>query len=316
MSKLDLHRDDARRFLMRSEKHYDVIIGDLFHPDMVGRGALLSVEQFRRAKKRLNEQGLFVQWLAFNQFDTRSLQVVLRSFAEVFAHNAVFIDGYRLGLVGFANQNLSASALMTAAPAKALWGHEGGWTWLGRYWGDVSQLLGGAMRGPLQGEWTPVIEFSLPSMRYAENTLPELLQWLIERRIGLAEAERYWSIDASQVMPFKRSWASSELNTRAQLLSLQGKAGSERLQALAYRANPDGRWAAFGLADAMFASLDHGLPDGLTYEQALQKILHIRPDHEGALKAMFMLLEERGDGNAAAKYRDRLFRVSPYARVS
>jgi len=316
MATLDLQHDEARRFLMRSEQHYDVIVGDLFHPDMVGRGALLSVEQFRRAKKRLNEQGLFVQWLAFNQFDQHSLQVVLRSFADVFAHNAVFVDGYRLGLVGFANQHRPASVLLTAAPAKGLWGDEGGWTWIGRYWGDVSSLLGDAMQGSRQGEWTPVIEFSLPSMRYAENTLPELLQWLIERRIALAEAERYWSIDASQVMSFKRSWASSELNTRAQLLSLQGKAGAERLQALAYRANPDNRWAAFALADAMFASLEGGLPPGLSYEQALQKILVIRPDHEAALKAMLALFEERGDVNAMKSYRDRLFHISPYARVS
>jgi len=153
-------------------------------------------------------------------------------------------------------------------------------------------------------------------MRYAEHSLPELLQWLIDRRIGLAEAERYWSIDGSQMMAFKRSWAGSQLNARAQLLSLQGKAGAQRLQALAYQANPDGRWAAFGLADAMFASLKHALPPGLTYEQALQKILVIRPDHEAALKAMLALVEERGDVKAVKTYRDRLFRISPYARVS
>jgi len=182
--------------------------------------------------------------------------------------------------------------------------------------GDVSSLLGDAMQGSLQGEWTPLIEFSLPSMRYAENTLPELLQWLIDRRITLAEAERYWSIDASQAVAFKRSWAGSELNARAQLLSLQGKLGAERLQALAYRANPDNRWAAFALADAMFASLEGGLPPGLSYEQALQKILVIRPDHEAALKAMLALFEERGDVNAMKSYRDRLFHISPYARVS
>ncbi len=315
MSRLDIQHDDARRFLMRSQQHYDVIIGDLFHPDMVGRGALLSLEQFARAKSRLNEQGLFVQWLAFNQFDTTSLQVVLRSFARVFTNNAVFVDGYRIGLVGFADQQQPASVVIAAAPDSDLWGGEGGWTWLGRYWGDVSVLLADAMPGPLQGEWAPVIEFALPSMRYGQNVLPELLQWLIERRVSWMDAARYWSIDTADMVVFKRAWAGSEFNIRAQLLSLQGKPGAGRLQALAYRANAQDRWAAFALADAMFASLEHGLPQGLSYEQALQKILRIRPDHEAALQAMLHMLEQRGDSKAAKKYRDRLFRISPYARV-
>ena len=38
--------DDARHYLLRTREKYDVIIGDLFHPDLVGRSNLLSVQQF------------------------------------------------------------------------------------------------------------------------------------------------------------------------------------------------------------------------------------------------------------------------------
>ncbi|MDX8391049.1 MAG: fused MFS/spermidine synthase, partial [Mariprofundaceae bacterium] len=79
MSKMHVHRDDARRFLRASTAHYDVIVGDLFHPDMVGRANLLSLQQFRRARERLNEDGVFVQWLALNQFDIAMLKVVLKT---------------------------------------------------------------------------------------------------------------------------------------------------------------------------------------------------------------------------------------------
>ncbi|MDQ6970114.1 MAG: fused MFS/spermidine synthase [Mariprofundus sp.] len=334
--KIDIQHDDARRFLMRSEAHFDVVVGDLFHPDMQGRGALLSVEQFARVKAVLNEQGLFVQWLAFNQFDKAALQVVLRSFAQVFPHNAVFVDGYRLGLVGFHDHHQNAAYLLANAPADALWGGEGGWTWLGRYWGDVAGLLpenllpesrlpddrlGDGLSADnsavtVQGEWSPKIEFTLPALRYQDSALPDVLLWLIEHRMHLSEAAKRWSVDAAGMQAFKRAWAATAFNVRAQMLTLQGKPGVQRLQALAYRANAKDRWAGFALADAMFASLKHARSQGLTDAQALQKILSIRPDHEGALKAMLELLQQRGDEKAAQDYKHRLFRISPYARVS
>ncbi len=311
-SKITIENDDARRFLMRSEKFYDVIVGDLFHPDMVGRGALLSLEQFQRAKAHLTKNGLFVQWLAFNQFDKQSMQVVLRSFAQVFPNNALFVDGYRLGLIGFMGQHNSAAALVSAAPATDLWGGEGGWTWLGRYWGSASGLLDDAETGLVQGEWAPVIEFDLPHMRHKEHVLPELMDWLMERRISFREAASAWSVSESDLVSFKRAWAATELSQRAQIAMLQGKPGVQRLQSLAYRANPNDRWAGFALADAMFASLEHGVPQNMTHEQALQKILDIRADHEGALKAMVVLLNRRGDLKAAQQYRERFLRVTPY----
>jgi len=315
-SKITIEHDDARRFLMRSEQFYDVIVGDLFHPDMVGRGALLSVEQFQRAKAHLSDQGVFVQWLAFNQFDKQSMQVVLRSFAQVFEHNALFVDGYRLGLVGFMGEHKRAAKLMRAAPADDLWGGEGGWTWLGRYWGSAAGLLGDSKSMLVQGEWSPVIEFDLPHMRHQTAVLPELMQWLMAHRMPLKEAENVWGVNASDALAFKRAWAATELSIRAQIDMLQKRPGVQRLQSLAYRANAKDRWAGFGLADAMFASLEHAVPQGMTYEQALLKILTIRADHEGALKAMIVLCNKRGDLKGAQQYRDRFFRISPYDRVS
>jgi len=314
-NRLHVHHDDARRFFMRSDKRFDVIVGDLFHPDMVGRGSLLSVEQFARAQAHLNDGGVFVQWLALNQFDVVAIQLVLRSFAQSFPHNALFVDGYRLGLVGFKGGHQSAQKLISAAPHEENWGSEGGWTWLGRYWGDVQTLLQGKMLGAKQGEWEPVIEYSLPNMRYEKNTLPQMLTWLLKQRISFEAALDIWQLGSdgdSQLL--KRAWASSTLLMRGQQASLRGDNSAMRLQALAYRANPKDRWAGFAMADAMFVSLQQGLPQGLSYAQALQKILEIRADHEGALKAMLRLKKQQGDLKAAEIYHDRLQHISPYAK--
>jgi len=125
-------------FLSATQNKYDVIIGDVFHPDLVGLSSLLSVQQFQRARNRLSENGLFVQWLAINQFDSESLGVILRSFRRVFPDAQLFLDGMHLALVGprqkFAGatgmlRNLAAHVRSTAGCGD---GGEGGWTWLGR----------------------------------------------------------------------------------------------------------------------------------------------------------------------------------------
>jgi len=82
---------------------------------------------------------------------------------------------------------------------------------------------------------------------------------------------------------------------------------------LAHRANAADRWPAFALADWMFASLQAAAPQGLDRRQALERILALRPDHEGALRAMLHLAEESGDAARIQHWRQRLGAVSPLA---
>ena len=96
MQKTTVVHDDARHFLSATQNRYDVIIGDVFHPDMAGLSPLLSKQQFQRARHRLSDNGIFVQWIALNQFDTQSLGVVLRTFRRVFPAAQTFLDGMHL----------------------------------------------------------------------------------------------------------------------------------------------------------------------------------------------------------------------------
>ncbi len=80
LQQMRVTQDDARHYLSAVPDRYDVIIGDLFHPDLAGVSSLLSVEEFQRVRARLASNGLFVQWLALNQFDQDTLAIVLRSF--------------------------------------------------------------------------------------------------------------------------------------------------------------------------------------------------------------------------------------------
>ncbi len=318
MSRIDVSHDDARRYLRATAGRYDVIVGDLFHPDLVGRSNLLSIQQFRRARQRLRENGLFVQWLALNQFDTRSLETVLRSFQSVFPQAVLFIDGFRLAMVGpnsalgGAPSVLANLARMDEVRQQAVTGGEGAWTWLGRYWGPVA--LGS---GPVQDEWAPRIEFSLPQLRYTQaQDMNHLIQRLLQQRPSVEMAGRTLRVPPEKREQFERAYIASELAMRSMLATLNGKTEEARkLMRFAYDANPRDRWVGFDIADSMFASLEQAASMGMDRRQALTRILSIRPDHAGAVKALWKLERDAGNQEQADNYLLYLRELSPLDAV-
>ncbi|OIR18273.1 spermidine synthase [mine drainage metagenome] len=314
LDQVQIQRDDARHFLSSTQRHYDVIVGDLFHPDIAGMGSLLSVQQFERAKNRLNRGGVFVQWLALNQFEIESLKVVLRSFQHVYPNAQLFMDGMHLALVGPENEFSGANAIlqnlerMNPAEQSQATGAEGAWTWIGRYWGPIDE-----MNGPLQDEWEPYIEYKLPRARYDGNVnLANLMLWLLQRHPEPEAAMRLLAIDANDKSKFGRDYVATELTVRAWVLSIQGDAAKAgNLIWLAYQANPRDRWIANSLADSMWQSLTQAKDHGLSERDALQRIIKVYPDHVGALRALWHLESTEGKPQAAEQYRSRLLANSP-----
>ncbi len=317
MRRVRVVHDDARRFLRTDTENYDVIVGDLFHPDLIGRGNLLSVQQFQQARAHLAPDGVFVQWLALNQFDPGSLAIVLRSFRRVFPEAQLFVEGFRLALVGPRNRWLGAPAVLTnlarlpAAEQAAVTGGEGPWTWLGRYWGPIP-----ASCGPLQDEWRPQIEFKLPQARYAGTfDLGSLLDLLLRQRQDLDAASLALRIEARNREAFERAYVGSELAMRSWLASLRGDPyEAPRLLRAAYEANRQDRWIAFNLVDQMLASLPQALRQGRDERDALQTLLVIHPEHAGVLRALWHLERRTGNIIEAEAYRQRLLRLSPLDR--
>lgn len=309
-----IQRDDARHFLTSTQNDYDVIIGDLFHPDLAGMGSLLSVQQFQRARDHLNADGVFVQWIALNQFDIQSLSVVLRSFKRVFPDAQLFMDGMHMALVG-SRQPFSAASTMQkniqrlAAQAQLqATGDEGVWTWLGRYWGPIMESA-----GPVQDEWEPFIEYNLPRARYDGNVnLANLLQWLLHLHPHADAAMQQLGVAPEDKSRFGRAYVATELTVRAWVASIVGetsKAG--KLIWLAYQANPHDRWIASALADNMMESLPQARQHGLSEKEALQRVLSIYPNHVGAIRALWKMSLASGNVEDATRYRLRLQELSP-----
>ncbi len=76
--------DDGRHFLLATEQKYDVIVSDLFVPWESESGYLYTVEHYEVAAKRLNENGLFCQWLPLYQVGEKEFEAIANSFSSVF----------------------------------------------------------------------------------------------------------------------------------------------------------------------------------------------------------------------------------------
>jgi spermidine synthase len=311
-----IERDDARHFLVATRAKYDVIIGDVFHPDIAGLSSLLSLQQFERARNRLSDDGLFVQWLAVNQFDVESLNVILRTFRQVFPDAQLFLDGMHLALVGPRGKFGGAVAVqanlarLTDGQRDAATAGEGNWTWLGRYWGPIPESA-----GRTQNEWAPVIEFRLPRARYAGNLdVAPMLNYLLQLRPSMRAAEALLGVPDGSRDGFERSYAATELMVRSWLAAMQGGLPqANRLMRLAYQANPQDRWVTYAVADAMLASVPQARQHGWSEQDALQEILRVSPQHVEALRALWRLQRDSGSAQAEAT-RAHLLALSPLDR--
>lgn len=76
--------DDARHFLLRSTRRWDVILSDLFVPWESYTGYLYTREHYLVAKARLAPEGLFCQWLPLYQLGPTEFDVIAETFRSVF----------------------------------------------------------------------------------------------------------------------------------------------------------------------------------------------------------------------------------------
>jgi spermidine synthase len=320
MSQLQVVRDDARHFLMASQRQYDVIVGDLFHPDLVGRSALLSVQQFARAKQHLSDNGVFVQWLALNQFTVEAFEVILRSFQQEFPDAVVFVDAFRVALVGrkpgadtpLAEAVLESLGRLNESQQQTATGGEGAWTWLGRYWGTLPMD-----KGPVQDEWVPRIEFDLPQARYSgQLDLAVVLNYMLQKRAPLDTALAQLQVQPEDKQRFTNAYVATRLAHKSWLAFLTGQAEkAEKMLQLAYQTNPLDRWIGFAVADGALASLDAAGAQQYDEWQVLQSVLKVRPDHPEALLRLWHLSQARGDAEKAAHYRARFAAVDPLSNA-
>lgn len=91
--RLRLLIDDARTYLHVTDRRYDVIVSEPSHPWVPGVANLFTKEFFELARARLNDEGVFVQWVQIYQLSTENLRTVLATYQSVFPHVMMFRVG-------------------------------------------------------------------------------------------------------------------------------------------------------------------------------------------------------------------------------
>ena len=187
---------DARRFIRSTTGSYDVIVADLFHPARDGAGFLYTREHFQAVRRRLEDGGVFCQWIPMTQVDRQVLNIVVRTFMEVFpdAHAWMLrfnVDAPVIGLVSrlptsgqgdqWVEDRMTHPPLRDACEAMSL--------------ADTVRFLGHHLAGPealrrlTQGaptatdDW-PLVSFLAPSFVYRTGveSHQRLMAWIQEIR--------------------------------------------------------------------------------------------------------------------------------------
>ncbi len=89
--------EDGRHFLQASEEKFDMINADLFLPYQRGAGSLYSLDHFRVVASRLNEDGVFVQWLPLYQLTEYEFGVIVRTMLEAFGEVTMWRNNFQPG---------------------------------------------------------------------------------------------------------------------------------------------------------------------------------------------------------------------------
>jgi hypothetical protein len=117
--KISVIRSDAYRALMRVSQQYDVIVSEPSNPWVTGVEMLFSREFLEAARERLTPGGIYCQWFHQYETDQASIELVLRTYADVFEHVAVWGTTYNdLLLLGWSGGGSSVDHFTLAERAK------------------------------------------------------------------------------------------------------------------------------------------------------------------------------------------------------
>jgi spermidine synthase len=84
--KIHLSIGDAREALLTTRDRYDVIASEPSNPSRSGVASFFTSDFYKACAGRLNESGLFLQWLQGYEIDARTVRIVYATLLSVFPH--------------------------------------------------------------------------------------------------------------------------------------------------------------------------------------------------------------------------------------
>ena len=168
---------DGRAILATASQPYDVVVSEPSNPWIAGVANLFTVDFYRAARQRLSPRGIFVQWLQNYSIFTRDMQMVVRTFQEVFPHVSVWAaspndfllvatpEPLRLDLAAV-ERRLAASPGLRQDFERHRWQGE---NLVFRFFLDEEDARRYSAGAPLNTDDHPVLEFSAPLALYGSR---------------------------------------------------------------------------------------------------------------------------------------------------
>ena len=208
---------DGRAHLELTHQKYDVIISEPSNPWMAGLATLFTQEFFTLARDRLNDDGIFVQFMHAYQMDWSNFSLIGRTFTEVFPQSLlVTTNPSRIGLdyllVGFKGErNLdlqrAREKLSYAAQSKNVTIRDPRILYRLLITEDLSRLYGD---GPVNTDNHPRLEFAAPKLMYQVD------KTILER----TQQAAWFSPETQQILDSMRTSVEAQLDFAAYALSV------------------------------------------------------------------------------------------------
>jgi spermidine synthase len=87
---LSLFADDARHYLLHTDKTYDVIVSDATHPRVYDSWVLFTREFYELVKSTLDKTGIFCQWVPFHGLHPDRYAAIIKTFSHVFPNVSIW----------------------------------------------------------------------------------------------------------------------------------------------------------------------------------------------------------------------------------
>ncbi|MDP6685578.1 MAG: tetratricopeptide repeat protein, partial [Candidatus Omnitrophota bacterium] len=196
--RLHLYIEDARTFVQRAGKKYDLIINEPSNPWTSGTGTLFTVEYFWDCLNSLKEDGLMVQWIQTYEMNDEIFEMIMRTFCSVFPEVTMWSTGVSdILLVGskktiipdFAKSEKRMTQIEIREDLSRI-GLDGLFTLLSFQLAsnkNVKETF--RMKEAVNSDYFPILEYKAPLALYTGAVVKKMIVYLDERRIPLERGD-------------------------------------------------------------------------------------------------------------------------------
>jgi len=320
--KTNLIIQDGRAHLQLTRKNYDVIISEPSNPWMAGLAALFTRDFFSLIKDRLNDDGVFVQWMHSYQMDWKTFALVGRTFYRVFPNSLLVLTdpSGRAGdylLVGFKGKERLAlqyaeKKLVHVKKSKNVTLRDPRLLYRLIVSEDLGSLFG---QGVINTDNRPWLEFSAPRLMYSrDGQISKKVQ--ANKRIGVSTEARNISQQIKASVDSQIDFAAYALSLFAPFrhmvdLSKATSLQKERFFKLMeiYSANNELEYSNFKNNELIQRCLSIQI-------DVLENKIDLLPDRFASLSYLGSLYNIKGRASKAINYYQEALQIDPYSAAT